>query len=748
MSYLDIRKAENEEVWERLELSVERLFSMREEMGELPDVWRDYFTVTGDFLRYVWTVGKSVRDRSFFSYSLEKMQEINGKLYKDILGGHYEESFACPSYAVKRFCAEDNIVNGMQENNLIADGVHVPEVYVRYVRENKVYENEMIAKMSAFLYAECYGLIGCVFEQKLTEFAIFLELYLEIYGLVRMAREEGTCWLFQNMQETIQMFYEDYSAFFLERRTKEMLDPACDFAVDIIMNADLTDLRYLYFFGEYISDNQLKMAEFLNTFPQEEIDAMAETFVEGFRLGFVNGRIDMSGKRTVNIRYTLGFERIVRAEIEKFAGLQLKPTIYRKADFSIQKKMGAKIGYYGGSPCEQFYYDHRMDEGLYLDKQLADRKLAAQKKIFEKYKQQAKEYAGPACMEIFGEEPFMPKASEDVIRLDEYQQKLSVDYRTQLVMLQDQYIPGDEYSFTIIAYPVPEIGEKFEQIFQETVKVNTLPQDRYREIQQKMIDTLDLGSYVRVTGKNGNRTDMKIMLHTLDDPKTQTNFENCVADVNIPVGEVFTSPVLKGTKGTLHVSEVYLEGLRYENLELVFQDGMITDYRCENYNKKTDPDSTEEELAEKNKRYVHENILSQHETLPIGEFAIGTNTTAYRMGKEYQIFSMLPILIAEKTGPHFAVGDTCYSMSEDHAVYNPDGKEIIARENECSALRKTEKEKAYFNCHTDITIPYDELGKIAVYVAEDDGTEREIVIIEDGKFVLEGTEELNKALEE
>ena len=36
-------------------------------------------------------------------------------------------------------------------------------------------------------------------------------------------------------------------------------------------------------------------------------------------------------------------------------------------------------------------------------------------------------------------------------------------------------------------------------------------------------------------------------------------------------------------------------------------------------------------------------------------------------------------MIAEKTGPHFAVGDTCYSWAEDKKVYNPNGKEIIAR---------------------------------------------------------------------
>ena len=44
-------------------------------------------------------------------------------------------------------------------------------------------------------------------------------------------------------------------------------------------------------------------------------------------------------------------------------------------------------------------------------------------------------------------------------------------------------------------------------------------------------------------------------------------------------------------------------------------------------------------------------------------------------------------------------------------MYNPDGKEIIARDNEISILRKEDISKAYFGCHTDITIPYDEFGK-------------------------------------
>ena len=167
-------------------------------------------------------------------------------------------------------------------------------------------------------------------------------------------------------------------------------------------------------------------------------------------------------------------------------------------------------------------------------------------------------------------------------------------------------------------------------------------------------------------------------------------------------------------------------------LKINFKDGKVTDYTCKNFD-------TEEE----NKKFIFDNIMFKHDTLPIGEFAIGTNTTAYRTGKDYNIADKYTILIAEKTGPHFAVGDTCYSYSEDVAVFNPDGKEIVARDNSCSLLRKEDPEKAYFNCHTDITIPFEELGEISVVTK----TGEKLTIIENGKFVVPGTEELNKPLE-
>lgn len=134
------------------------------------------------------------------------------------------------------------------------------------------------------------------------------------------------------------------------------------------------------------------------------------------------------------------------------------------------------------------------------------------------------------------------------------------------------YIPGDERSFTIIAYPIPAIGEKFQEIFKETVKINTLDYMSYQDMQQKIIDILDKAERVHITGAGDNRTDLWVKIHPIENPEKETAFENCVADVNIPVGEVFTSPVLEGTKGTFHVTKVYLAGLLYQNLEVDFEE--------------------------------------------------------------------------------------------------------------------------------------------------------------------------------
>ena len=440
---------------------------------------------------------------------------------------------------------------------------------------------------------------------------------------------------------------------------------------------------------------------------------------------------DISIKETVTIRYFLGFERVIRQAVQNFDQIGLQSTFCRAGTNIFQGRSVNKNGYCGANPNKQYDYDHKEDMALFLDGALAERRVEAVRNVFERQKELAALYGGPAVVESFGEIPFVPENKETACRLSEKQQKLSVSNAGKIADIQNEYIKGEEHSFTIIAFPVPQIGERYEEIFDDVVRINTLDYMLYRDIQQKIIDVLDKGSTVLVKGMNGNETDIKVQLHKLDDPRTQTNFENCVADVNIPVGEVFTSPQLAGTEGLLHVPRVFLHELEYRDLRLHFKDGFVTDYGCGNFAGEED-----------NRKYIRDNVFHHHEKLPLGEFAIGTNTTAFCVARKYGIEDKLPILIAEKTGPHFALGDTCYSHEEEVRSYNPDGKEIVAKENEVSALRDTDVSKAYFQCHTDITIPYDELGELSVLTESGE----KYVIIQNGQFVLPGCEELNKAL--
>ena len=559
-------------------------------------------------------------------------------------------------------------------------------------------------------------MIRNVYMGRLEEVVLQMELFTQIYNYFEDVEQLE----YDNVYETVYSYEKDNTEIFTDLMIEDRINPDNKFAVDIVMNSDLNDLRYLYKYGEHVGFNELKMAEFLNSLSQEEIDRLAKVYTEGYRIGFINTGKDISKKGTVDIRYSLGFERIIRSAIFNFKKMGLEPVIYQ-------------VGYTTTSPNRQYAYDHRYDDALYLDKAYIKRKLEVSRHAYESRKQLAGKMAGPAVIEIFGETPFEPENKKQAYALSEEQQKLKSEYITEYQTMVQEYIKGDERSFTIIAFPIPEFGDDFEQMFKETVKINTLDSEIYGKVQQNIIDALDQAEYVKVLGKGDNKTNMKVQMHDLKNPLKETNFENCLADVNIPLGEVFTSPKLKGTEGILHVSQVYLNDLKYNDLQITFEDGKIKDYTCNNFD-------TEEE----NKKFIKQNVMFNHETLPIGEFAIGTNTTAYMVAKKYHVVYKLPILIVEKMGPHFAVGDTCYSFEEDIKTYNPDGKEIVARENEVSALRKTDIKKAYFGCHTDITMPYDELGEITA--VRKDGSE--ITIIKDGRFVLEGTELLNEPLEE
>ena len=657
-----------------------------------------YFSFCAQFLLMLEETYFFLKKGGLETASLEELQRRNRALYADILPEHYEESYGNPAYAVGEL-------------------------------------GEDTGRELCFLYAELRSLIGCVYEDRLEDVVIRMELFLEVYGAFVYAASEGVEMPSGgDIRQMIYWFASDYADLAAEQRVRETLCPEECFAVKQIMESPLDDVRYLYGYGEYISENELETAGFLAKLPQETIAAMADTFTEGYRRGFEVTGVDLSKKSTVAVYYRLGFERMIRRAVENFASLGLGTVIFRTA-WSVMDSEGAgrRSGYSGGLPNRQYCYDHKDDRAIFLDRNYVNRRLEAFRAAYEKVKTQAGAYGGPAVVEVFGEEDFMPITKWEALQLSQDQSRLWVEYQSRAGRLLREYIPREETSYTIIAFPVPQVGEVFPELFWETVRINTLDSGLYSQVQQAMIDVLDRADYCEIKGRGENRTDLRVNLHKLSYPARETIFENCVADVNIPAGEVFTSPVLKGTQGLLHVSRVFLNGFEYRNLAIRFVDGMVAEYSCTNFEKE-----------QENRRFIYENILFRHETLPMGEFAIGTNTTAYRAAKRLGVEAKLPILIAEKMGPHFALGDTCYAHGEEVRVYNPDGKEIVAKSNEIADRREEKPLEAYFNCHTDITIPYEELGELAA--VKKDGTR--MILIRDGRFVLPGCEPLNEALDQ
>ncbi len=683
-------------ITERYQLSIGRIREIQTEQT-VCEPFRTYFAKVAKFIELLDETYQIVESGKLRRMDLGELQDMNRSLFADVLPENYEKSYANPAYAV---------------SVLTQAGF-----------------DASYGQILSFLYAEIRGLIPYVFEEDQEVLALFFELFIEVYDQFALADEclPET----EALRDTIYWFESDNCDILVPKKLNEQLDPERDFARRIIEECDLDDPKYLYYFGEYVSDNELGLQKLFAAMPDDEIKNLASVYTEGYRIGFVNGNKDLSKKEVAEVRFPLGLEKMVKASIPLFAKMGLKVTMRRVGTLSLNRKGSYRIGYHGTPANRQFDFDHKEDHALYYDKDFVNRRIDVLKNAFEASKSLANHHAGPACIETFGDVPFDPVSKGEALKLNDKQQKLAVDYAEESGRLTNEYIIGEERSFTIISFPCPGIGKDFEEIFKETVKVNTLDYKSYEHMQQILIDTLDRAKFVHVLGKGKNHTDITVALYDLKDPKTETIFENCVADVNIPVGEVFTSPKLTGTNGVLHVTQVYLDGLKYVDLSVTLKDGRVTDYTCANF-------ATEEE----NKKYFKDNVLYHHDFLPLGEFAIGTNTTAYKMAITYEIQDRLDILIAEKTGPHFALGDTCYNYDEDLITYNPDGKKIVARDNEITLNRKTDPKKAYFHCHTDITIPYDELASITA-IAEDGS---ETVIIEDGLFVLPGLEALNRPL--
>ena len=632
-----------------------------------------YVKTQGEYLLMLTKMEEKWTSQYYQTASLLELKQDQDKLFGDLEKEQYEKSYANPSYMVSLF------------------GKEVGQVLSVYTKLNKDAAEDAYCHRRFIL-------------------ADIIEFYLEfqkklLHGQVRA--EVLTAMLKQYNMEHLNAqieisFHKEYNV-------------SNAGLTDLILSENLKQPYYLYQLGLPVSKQEEQLQKFFAALSQDEIDKMAKATAEGFKKGFVRDNKDIKKKDTAAVYYPMGMERLVQ-----------KTMLLLKNDLGIEPYVA---GIQSEGTNKQYVYDHRFDMTLYLDEEYCTQYNAAIGRLAEENATLLKGYGGPVVIESFGEIPFEPVIKAENLKMSPEQDVLMnemLQYREQQLF---QIGNLAESSYTMIAFPVPAIGEKFEEIFHEIVSINCSEQEYLAKAQNSLIGTLDRGVAVQIRGRNENETDLRVALQPIQNPKKQTNFFNCMADVNIPAGEVFTSPQLMGTTGLLHVGKAYLNGLCYENLKIHFQDGYVTEYSCENY-----------EDLEQGKQYIYENLMYPHTTLPMGEFAIGTNTQAYCIAKKYDIMDLLPVLIVEKVGPHFAIGDTCYAYEEDRAVFNTmDRKEISAKDNERSILRKTEPEQAYFQKHIDITLPMDEISRMSVVKKNGD----EIDLIREGRFVLIGTDLLN-----
>lgn len=317
-----------------------------------------YFADVSAFIGSVGELYHKQQAKLLEKRSLEECTKDQRRLYRDVLPENYEKSFLNPAFAAEELEGE-------------------------------------VGEFLSFLCADILAMIPAAFEGRQDILTIYAELFSQVYGCFteepKAAAPDNS---YKNAREAVYWFYHDYCEIFAAEPVMSMVDPQYDFFTSLVMNADLSDNRYLYRYGACIGENETKMAEYLRTLPQESIAAMARTFTQGYRVGFEVTRKDLTKKKTVKIEFPIGFERIVRQAVLQFREMGLEPVMAREAVTSFAGRGGAKRGCYSTSVNKQFDYDHKDDRAWYFDKSFVERRLEVLRDTFEKQKELAAAYGG------------------------------------------------------------------------------------------------------------------------------------------------------------------------------------------------------------------------------------------------------------------------------------------------------------------------------------------------------------------
>ena len=138
---------------ERFLLAKERIQEIKNE-NVLQPAFGQYFSRTAEFVELVCDTWDFVTDGGLVKSSIEELKERNYRLYEDILPENYQNSYGNPAYSAGRL-------------------------------------GEGYGQLLSFLYAELRGMIPFVYEKRLDDVVIRMELFLEIYSSFCCEQEES-----------------------------------------------------------------------------------------------------------------------------------------------------------------------------------------------------------------------------------------------------------------------------------------------------------------------------------------------------------------------------------------------------------------------------------------------------------------------------------------------------------------------------------------------------------------------------
>ncbi len=430
-----------------------------------------YFNHAAKWVLRLAEIEKAYNDEYFNMKSFEELKEENNSLYKELRGENYSTSYANPIYAVSIF----------------GDGM---------------------GQLLSATYVKLREYIEYAFKHRIFNMLENNKLLIDAYHLVKY---EGVD--YKELKRIFTRIDKASIAKNISYRFEERTNKDFGFYKETILGADLNDPKYLFKFGKYITENEVKTSEFLVKYPTDKIIKLSRTVVEAFIRSFTVDNKDRKNRNVIRLFYNAGQEIIARQVIKEF----------KQRGFEV-----AIADVISTIPNKQYDYDHRFDNALFLNEEYAALYETAYERACETSKDVLKLEVGPVLFDNFGEKPFSPVKKSECLKLSKEQEQIHQQQRNRLIQIYEKYDASEETSFCIIAFPSPEIGEKFEEIFEETLKINMMDNGLYEKIQQHIIDALDQGEYVHIKGKGTNETDIKVKLPKLQNPIKQTNFVNCV----------------------------------------------------------------------------------------------------------------------------------------------------------------------------------------------------------------------------